>query len=315
MAPLAFAEVAFRCNICGQPGVFRQEHFANPELPSCDGCRSNVRFRWLVHRLSRALFGQSLALPDYPANKSIKGLGLTDPHSIAAALAERFTYTNTYLTREPRLDIRTDPSPFGEPLDFLIASEVFEHVEPPVERAFANAARLLKPGGLLLLTVPWVWDGDAHTAIPELYDWRLASDEAGYVIINRRRDGEIERFQRMAFDGSPGPSFGRTREHFAAGLHDWRVLEEAGDAPPRLVNTHPDGAVETFTNLVFHEGQGVALEMRLFTRNGIEENLRAAGFAAIEFALEDYPACGIVFGHPWSRPVAAWRGGAAITDR
>lgn len=306
MAPPAFAEVEFLCNVCGQPARFGQAHFANPELPSCEQCRSNVRFRWLVHRLSLALFGRSLPLPEYPAAKAVKGIGLTDPHAIATVLAERFTYTNTFLTGEPRLDIRTGSSPLGDQLDFLIASEVFEHVEPPVETAFANAARMLKPGGLLLLTVPWVWDGDAHTAIPELYDWRLASDEAGYVIINRQRDGEVERFQRMAFDGSPGPSFGRTREHFPGRLHDWRLLDATGDAP-QLVNRHPDGAVETFTNLVFHEGQGLALEMRLFTKNGIEENLRAAGFGEIEFALEDYPEFGIIFGHPWSRPVAARR--------
>ena len=299
--PSALVETTFLCNVCGGEGHFQQEHYENAELPSCAVCGSNGRFRWLVHRLSLHLFGCSLPLSEFPVRKNIKGIGLTDPSSIATVLADRFDYVNTSLTGEPRLDIRCDPSPVG-PLDFLIASEVFEHVEGPVERAFENAARLLKPGGLLLLTVPWVWGGDAHTAIPELHDWRLGSEDDGYVIVNRRRDGTEEKFRRMAFDGSPGPSFGWTREHFPH-LHDWRVSEVEGAF--ELENTRRDGTVETFRNLVFHEGPGLALEMRLFTKGGIEANLQAAGFGEIEFQMENVHECGILFGHPWSRPVSA----------
>jgi hypothetical protein len=135
--------IPFLCNICGTRNSFEEAHRLNPELPSCLVCRSNVRFRWLVHRLSVELFGDSLALAGFPSDKSIKGIGLTDPDSIARVLAERFTYVNTYLTNEPRLDIRSDPSPIGE-LDFLIASEVFEHVEPPVVESLRNAASLVR---------------------------------------------------------------------------------------------------------------------------------------------------------------------------
>ncbi|MGD0579614.1 MAG: hypothetical protein ABSC08_11870 [Bryobacteraceae bacterium] len=63
--------------------------------------------------------------------------------------------------------------------------------------------------------------------------------------------------------------------------------------------------METFSNLVFHGGPGLALEMRLFTKGGIEDNLQAAGFHQIEFEMQDYTEFGIIFGHPWSRPVAA----------
>ena len=296
-----FDDIAFVCNVCGQHSVFQQAHYNNAELPSCSACRSNVRFRWIVHRLSLELFGRSMPLPEFPSRESIKGIGLTDPKPLATVFAERFTYRNTFLTTEPRLDIRSDPSPLGE-LDFLIASEVLEHVEPPVAHAFANAARLLEPSGVLLLTVPWVWDGDASTAIPELNDWRLGCEEDRYVIINRRPDGQIDRFWDMAFDGSPGPSFGRTREHFP-GLHDWRLSDDCGEL--RLLNSRPDGIVETFYDLTFHEGPGLALEMRLFTKSGIEDNLRAAGFHQIEFEMRDYSEFGIIFGHPWSRPAVA----------
>lgn len=236
-------------------------------------------------------------------DKSIKGIGLTDPNSIARVLADRFTYRNTYFDAEPRFDIRSDPSPFGE-LDFLIASEVFEHVEPPVSRAFHNAASLLSSSGFLLLTVPWVWDGDSNQAIPELYDWKLDREGDRWLILNRKADGEVERFYDMVFDGRSGPSMGRTREHFPD-LRDWRLVNE-GEIWS-LVNTRREGLTETFHNLVFHEGPGLALEMRLFTKQGIEENLREAGFHHVEFEMCDYTDLGIIFPDPWSRPVVARR--------
>ena len=299
--PTVRPDLPFTCNVCGHRSLFQQAHYLNPEEPSCGECRSNVRMRWLVHRLSLELFDRSIPLPEFPSEKSIIGLGLTDPEPIAVGLAKRLTYLNTYLTNEPRLDIRFDPSPLGD-LDFLIASEVLEHVEPPVMEAFHNLARLLKGSGVLLLTSPWVWDGDPAEAIPELFDWKLDREEKSWVIVNRRSDGQVERFVDMSFDGTPGASLGHTREHFP-GLSDWKLSND--DGVWGLTNVLSDGTVETFSNLVFHEGPGLALEMRLFTRGGIESSLRAAGFRQIDFETEDTPEFGIVFGYPWSRPIIA----------
>jgi SAM-dependent methyltransferase len=299
---------AFTCNLCGQENILKPTHYENPELPSCSGCCSNVRFRWLVHRLSRELFGRSIPLFQFPCDKSIKGIGLTDPGVIAARLVESFTYRNTYYDNDPRLDIRFDPSPFGE-LDFLIASEVFEHIEPPVGQAFQNTARLLKPSGILLLTVPWVWGGGMNQALPELYDWKLDREEDRWVIVNRNPYGQIERFYDMAFDGGPGPSLGNSREHFPE-LFDWKLSVQEGVW--RLLNRRRNGTIETFHNLVFHEGPGLALEMRLFTKEGLEHDLRAAGFNNIEFETEDCAELGIIFPYCWSRPILARRTGMAI---
>jgi hypothetical protein len=295
-------EIAFTCNICDGRGIFREPHYINPELPSCS-CGSNVRFRWLVYRLSRELFGQSLCLREFPSDKSIKGIGLTDPESIARVLTCRFEYRNTYFNAEPRLDLRSDPSPIGE-LDFLIASEVFEHIEPPVTQPFRNASGFLKPNGFLLLTVPWVWNGDPKEAIPELYDWKLDREGDRWLVINRKPDGEIERFYDMVFDDGPGRSLGNTREHFPE-LHDWKLVNE--DENWRLINRRRDGRIETFHNLVFHEGPGLALEMRLFAKRSLEDNLREAGFGHIEFEMQGNAGNGIIFPYPWSRPVVARR--------
>ncbi|MGC2658543.1 MAG: methyltransferase domain-containing protein [Bryobacteraceae bacterium] len=260
-----------------------------------------MRTRWLVHALSKELFGTSILLPAFPQEKSVVGLGLTDSHAIASLLEDRLSYKNTFLHQDPRFDITRDPSPIG-PLDFLIASDVFEHVEPPVNRAFRQAAAILKPSGFLLLTVPWVFDGAPHDEIPELTDWKLISQQGAWAVLNRRSNGETEVFAPMSVDGGAGPCFGRTREHFP-NLHDWSLTEDVGETV--LHNNLPSGQTEVFRNLVFHGGAGLALEMRLFTRDSLEQELRQAGFLDIRFESQEMPQWGIFFPYPWSRPLVA----------
>ena len=242
----------FTCNVCRSPACFEEASLANPEAPSCAACLSNVRHRWLVHRLSLELFGRSLPLPGFPETKSISGIGLSDPPLLAEGFARSLNYLNTFYDAAPRFDVRQDDSPIGE-LDFLIASEVFEHVAPPVEVAFRNAFRLLKPGGLMLLTTPWVWGGP-------------------------------------------------TREHFPT-LHQW-AIEDGGDRRV-LRNIRKDGEVELFSNLVFHGGAGLTLEMRLFSKSGLECALRDSGFSRVDFERRNVPSAGIVFSYPWARPIMA----------
>ena len=292
--------MSFLCNLCGSPASFEDAHRVNPELPSC-ACGSNVRLRWLMHRLSLELFGRSIPLPQFPIDKSVAGLGLTDSPSIALTLEQRLSYRNTYLHQEPRFDLTRDPSPVG-PLDFLIASEVLEHVEPPVSRAFRQAAAILKPSGFALVTVPWVFDGGPEGELPELQDWKFCRQDGAWAVINRHSNGETDFFPRIAVDGGSGPCLGRTREHFP-NLNSW--ILRADDGETILVNTLPSGETEEFRNLVFHGGPGLALEMRLFTRDGLARSLQEAGFTGIEFESRETAEWGIFFPYPWSRPLVA----------
>jgi SAM-dependent methyltransferase len=259
--------------------------------------------RWLVHRVSREIFGRSVPLFEFPRTPAVAGLGLSDPEVLAGPLEKNFAYRNTYFHGAPRFDIRFDDSPVGD-LDFLVASEVFEHVEPPVGRAFHNAARLLKPSGVLLLTVPWVFDGAAEDSLPDFYDWKLVQEDGEWVVVDRSPGGAVARYRNLAFDGRGGPCLGKTREHFPE-LFEWRLLD--ADGRRVLENRRRDGVVERFENLVFHGGAGLVLEMRLFTKAGLERELSAAGFGSIEFEGEECPAAGIVFPYAWSRPIVARR--------
>jgi SAM-dependent methyltransferase len=174
------------------------------EKPACSTCRSCARFRWIVHALSLELFGQSIPLPLFPLAKDLTGIGLTDSPSIADRLMEQLNYTNTFYHQEPRIDIMDLTSGVDGAYDFIIASEVFEHLPPPVQPAFNNLSRLLRPDGLVVFTVPWVPEGHTKEHYPDLYDWKIAHLRSGSILVNRNLAGEIQLFENLCFHGGPG---------------------------------------------------------------------------------------------------------------
>lgn len=235
----------FTCNVCNSP--CRAETL-DREIPSCEKCGSNVRFRWIVHALSTELFGKSLPLKQFPRDRGIHGISLSDWGPIAKVLANRFDYQNTFLHREPRLDVMDRNSGAAASCDFIIASEVLEHVPPPVQTAFDNLARLLKPGGFVIFSSPYESSGGTLERFPGLHDWQVVKFHNDYVLLNRTKEGRLEAFE----------------------------------------------------NLVFHNGPGNTVEIRVFSKDGLLANCNAAGF---DIALaEDNPGHGIVW-DPWSKGI------------
>lgn len=216
--------IAFRCNCCGAFSRTPLEELQR-EGGSCPGCSSTPRWRSVVHALSLTLFGESLALPDFPVRRDIRGVGLTDWDGYAVGLAARLGYLNTYYHAEPRLDIaHPDPGWLGT-LDFIIASDVYEHVEPPVVEGFASARRLLRPGGALIVTVPYTRQPETLEHFPELHRWQVIEEEGGHVLLNTTAEGHRQRFERLVFHGGAGTTL-EMRLFSLAGLV--RSLEEAG---------------------------------------------------------------------------------------
>ena len=226
--------VTFRCNICGTNNTVPPE-LLERETRSCSGCGSSVRLRAVIHVLSAELFGRSLPLLEFPQRKDLVGAGMTDPDGYAAGLARKFSYTNTYSHQEPRLDI-TAPDPRWEgAFDFLICSEVFEHVPPPVSRAFDNLRRLVKPGGgVVIFTVPYTKALRTVEHFPDLNEYNIAVEDGRHVLRNRTRDGREQAFDDLVFHGGPGETlemrvFGEAdllREFRRAGFDEVKVHRE-----------------------------------------------------------------------------------------
>ena len=196
--------VQFTCNLCGEPVTAPLEHVRGRETLSCLICGSTLRKRSIILVLSQRLFDRPLTLPEFPHKPQTTGMGMTDCPSYAMKLSQVFDYTNTFLHREPRLDITSIPNDWKNHFDFIVSSDVFEHVPPPVECSFQNTFQLLKPGGVLILTVPYKKHGSTEEHFPDLYDYQIEKREGTYVLMNTTRHGEYQEFTDLCFHGGPG---------------------------------------------------------------------------------------------------------------
>ena len=194
--------ITFNCNLCNQANSLSIEDF-DRERPSCRRCSSNVRMRSLIHALSVELFGVSLPLSVFPTVKSIRGLGLSDVPSYAELLTQKFDYHNTSYAGSSHLDITAPPQEEFGKYDFIIASEIFEHVFPPLEKAFRGAFDLLRPNGLLLLTVPYSIDAASIEHYPDMRDLAVAHVGAQTVVVGRNSAGNLEVFENPIFHLGP----------------------------------------------------------------------------------------------------------------
>ncbi len=193
--------MTFLCNICGQQN---STEALDQEASSCAGCGSNVRLRALIYLLSKELFGDGFPLTAFPRLAGVKGLGLSDQLSYATRLAGKFDYTNTFYDRQPHLDItEAHPDRHGS-YDFILSSDVFEHIAPPVQRAFDEACKLLKPHGVLCLSVPYSLDEQTIERFPELHDYAIVNLGGSPVLINRSKEGELEIRGDLIFHGGVG---------------------------------------------------------------------------------------------------------------
>ncbi len=195
--------IDFTCNICGKANSAPESKF-DREVGSCTGCGSTVRTRAVVQMIARELFGMDLALSEFPVLKGVHGIGISDSPDYAERLAAKFSYRNTYYHKEPKFDVVHVPESEWGKYDFLISSEVFEHVAPPVDIAFENAFRLLKPNGLFFFTVPYTLEEHTTEHFPELHDYGIAQLNDGHVLVNRTREGEIQVFEKLVFHGGGG---------------------------------------------------------------------------------------------------------------
>ncbi len=215
----------FTCNLCNTVNSWGGQPL-DREAPTCIGCNSSVRSRGILLALSRELFGLELTLEDFPRLKSIRGLGTSDTRYYADRLSAIFDYRNTFYDREPRFDILHPPVHDLGAYDFICSSEVLEHVLPPAIDAFRNLAALLKPTGVLILTVPYSLDPATAEHYPDIASHAVVELEGHATVVARMKDGATRIFDNPVFHiGVSGPSL-EMREYSEFGLR--QILAQAG---------------------------------------------------------------------------------------
>jgi SAM-dependent methyltransferase len=174
----------FTCNLCGVAGIAETRGWPR-DTGTCRGCGSAARFRGLAGLIARELFGSSAPLHTRPARGDLAGVGMSDPLPLAAVLGRKMAYANTYYHCEPRLDFCA-PGDHAGRYDLVVCSEVLEHVPPPIEPAFTGLRDLLRPGGLLVFSVPYRSDGETTEHFPALHDYEILVRDGEHVLRNTR---------------------------------------------------------------------------------------------------------------------------------
>jgi hypothetical protein len=104
---------------------------------------------------------------------------------------------------------------------------------------------------------------------------------------------------------------GETQEHFPR-LHDFRIIETRGKR--FLYNRTAEGEEEIFDDLIFHGGDGMTLEMRIFSEADLRRRLSEAGFSSVRIYVDHVPEFGIIWPMNWAVPDAARHGGNTHHD-
>lgn len=79
-----------------------------------------------------------------PPQKNIKGLGMSDDGRYSRTLKNVFDYQNTFYDTEPKLDIMLTNDALKDSYDFIICSDILEHIIGDWRQAIKNLYSYLK---------------------------------------------------------------------------------------------------------------------------------------------------------------------------
>ena len=193
----------FQCNICGKTCIAPEKYIVGREVPSCSSCMSNRRFRTLIAGLSIEIYGKAKPIYQFE-RKHFNGLGMSDSEIYAGRLADKLNYTNTFYHKEPFLDITNIKENHINSFDFIITSDVFEHIPQPVESAFNNLYKLLKPNGIVIFSVPYVTEGQTIEHFPNLFEYKIVEEHGKKVLYNTTKQGAKQVYKNLRFHGGDG---------------------------------------------------------------------------------------------------------------
>ena len=139
--------------------------------------------------------------------RSLRILGVSDGYLTSTVLTKiyRKHYVNYHYHLDPKLDITEVSVELNWSADIISCSEVLEHVEPPIQKAFLGLYQLLRANGKLVLSVPHTDINGKHVEhFPVMTGSRIFSRESGLVLEGKGPSGELFTFVDLTFHGGIG---------------------------------------------------------------------------------------------------------------
>lgn len=194
--------MSFVCNITGNQFDLNDNE-KHREMATRFGF--NSRFRAICYIFCKLFYGECKILNSLENNKNLKGIGMSDS-GWAHIFEKKFNYINTFYHTSPYLDIYNNEhvKNYNE-LDFIISSDVFEHIDPfpSLQHAFNNLYKMLKCGGSIIFSVPYT-NGEHKEHFPNLYNYKIVKENGIYILYNTTIENKTETFNNLHFHGGPG---------------------------------------------------------------------------------------------------------------
>ena len=154
------------CRVCGWSGRFVRDHRSMRETYACGNCRATLRYRVQAEAILAHFAGRgATTIRELAADPVFSSLRIFEPGVIGPF--RRFLkplpgYSMSFfwedlksgemrdgVANEDLMDLSIPTAS----VDLMISSDIFEHIRHP-DRGFAEVARILRPGGLHVFTVP-----------------------------------------------------------------------------------------------------------------------------------------------------------------
>jgi SAM-dependent methyltransferase len=195
--------MVWKCILCS----FQNSNLRKPsrEKSNCMRCGSTWRARAVALNVLMQLGYPPQVYPELKSDWSRVGLGISDDIAIASVIPTKFLYSNTYYDAFPNLDIRKIPKAALHGFEFVICSDVLEHIDVKLAQAVKGVSKLLKPNGFAVLSVPVVTNSLRSEFYPNLSSFTIEKgkvfweDSEGVTHIDRKPEFHGGRGQNLAF--------------------------------------------------------------------------------------------------------------------
>jgi len=219
------------CPACNLPSLVRGD-INSREGSFCIWCRSNSRQRAIA-----SLVRHAEGILRHEGHKA-EVIGVSDGYITEKWAKRKFGrhYKNFHYHKEPSLDLVTIEAQYFAMANIAICSEVLEHVEPPVHRAFTGLAAVLATGGFLVISVPYTTSGTEHVEhFEELLDGHLDNSPNGFAWTGKNAEGTERRYTELIFHGGIGSTL-EFRVFSEKSLRD--NLTSAGFSLVKIMDNH-----------------------------------------------------------------------------